>query len=112
MSTSLKFPRPKDPSDQAWYGLPFPVTITSVDQVSCAESRPTLPGTGAFTTPGDAVAGTVLAVSNGVVGSDGKTAMMWVTGGVPGKSYALRADVTDAQGNKLSRSAILPVTGL
>lgn len=111
MSIGLKFPQPKDPADEAWYGILFPVTIVSVNHVSCAESKPTSPsGVGAFSTPGDAI-GSALAVSNGTVHTDGKTAMMWVQGGVPGKSYALRADVTDGEGNNLNRSAILTVTG-
>jgi hypothetical protein len=111
MSTSLKFPQPKDPADEAWYGIPFPVTIVSVNEVTASESKPTaLTGVGAFTTPGDALS-SPLTVSNGVVGVDTKTAMMWVQGGVPGRSYALRADVTDSEGNNLNRSAILTVTG-
>lgn len=115
MTTSVTFPEPKDPASSAWYWINFGVPLASVRSVvpSVSTLAGTAPsGTAQWTTPGDALAGSPLAASLQAVGNDGVSAMFWLTGGVPGVTYAVRADVVDTAGNELFESAILAVTGL
>ncbi len=106
----LQFPNPKDPADVAWYQLRFREPLTAVSAITATPSGTAGSG-GPHTTPGDSLAGGDLVPASWGISSDTFGAIFRLSGGVPGHSYAVRADVTTADGSTLSRSAILEVTG-
>jgi hypothetical protein len=111
MATSLVFPYPKDPDEEDWYEIAFPVALTSVESVTCVESRPTYAVVGRYRTPGDDVTGQDLAATDQQLSQDSKSVLVFLKYGKPRKSYAVHTVVIDTLGNKLVRSPILPVTG-
>lgn len=113
MTTSLRFPKPKDPADASWYQISFPEPLAAVLEVAAMLSGPAgQMVAGALLTPGDSAPAADLVVEQPQLSADGFGAAFRLTGGTPGKSYALTARVTTKAGNTLRRSAILDVTGL
>ena len=113
MTTSATFPAPKDPADSAWYQLRFGERLAALVRLTVTETSPDdTQGQGTWTTPGDSAPATPLEAHNGQLTLDGYGVAMLISGGVPGSSYAVTAEVTTDSGGTLSRSAILAVTGL
>lgn len=113
MSTDIKWEHPKDPSDKAWYGMPFPYDLDNVTGVTIMDVGPLDFATvGHWHTPGDYIPNARDVSAQSVqVGTDGRTVMMWLIDGKPAREYAIQAHVKDMAGNELNRTAILKVHG-
>ena len=113
MTTSVRFPQPKDPADSGWYLIRFAERLTAVFVVSATPETPDdVYGLGTWRTPGDDLAPTPLDVQSWQLTMGGLAVAMFLTGGVPGGTYAIRVGVTTTAGSTLYRTAILNVTGL
>lgn len=113
MTTSVRFPQPKDPADSGWYVIRFAERLASLGGVQILTTTPDdLYGLGTWHTPGDDAAPTALAASSGQIIASGLGVAVFLTGGAPGATYGVRVSVTTQGGTTLSRTAILNVTGL
>lgn len=114
MTTSVTFPQPKDPVDQAWYQIRFGEPLATLVRLTVSDDTTSddEQGRGTWSTPGDAVVGSPLVADNGQLTPDRFGVSMLLSGGVPGNSYAVTAEVTTESGGTLARSAILSATGL
>jgi hypothetical protein len=112
MPTTVVFPHPKDPADDAWYSIRFWEPLASI--VSATSSlMPTQqqPLTVGWKTPGDSILGSGLTVQLTQISTDGFSALVLLAGGTPGAAYAVRVGVITVAGNTLYRTVILKVAG-
>lgn len=113
MSINRRWDFPKDPSDKAWYGITFPFDIDRVTGVTIILTGPMdYRKVGEWRTPGDTVPNALDVTAIGVqLDPDNRTVMMKLVDGKPMHEYAIQAHVVDHDGNEISRSYILEVTG-
>ena len=113
MTTSVRFPQPKDPADAGWYLVRFAERLTALLDVQVSIETPDdLYGLGTWRTPGDDMPPVMLAAESGQITPDGLAVAVFLTGGAPGGTYGVRVGVTTQLGATLRRTAILNVTGL
>lgn len=112
MSTDVTFTEAKDPEETGWWEIPLSGQVTSVIACTVAESMPTDFGLmGQWSTPGDTLPASDLSVLDFHLSDDGKSVWVYLSGGRPQKSYAVRMALTGLNGDRYFRSVILPVTG-
>lgn len=113
MTTSVRFPQPKDPADDAWYLIRFAERLARLLDVTIAPEVPDdVFGLGTWQTPGDTYPASMLAVESQQLAPDGLGVAMLLVGGTPGGTYGIRVGVLTTGGTSLYRTAILNVTGL
>lgn len=120
----LAFALPKNPKDAAWYAFRAPEPVASASGVTIVETARDADQEGTYSTPGDAVTGSILTASNlsvpstsvtlsdGTVIPAGLAIVFKLSAGVPHTSYAVEVGFVTVTGSTLYRSAILDVTGL
>lgn len=118
MTTSVLFPQAKDPGDVVWYSLVFAgQSLSSTDPVMTVliNGRVSVfPSPGLYLTPGDSAPDSDLVVSNASIvhAASGDSVAFILSGGSPGRTYAITAKVVGVDGSEIVRSGILTVTGL
>ena len=119
----LAFALPKNPKDDAWYAFRAPEAVASAIGITIAATDRDADKEGTYSTPGDAVAGSILTASNvsvpstsltlsdGTIIPAGLAITFKLAAGVPHTSYAVEVGFITVAGSTLYRSAILDVTG-